>query len=210
MLSISKRCRISLQVKILKLLQKIIKEFDILCLSMRKMFWLDLEMSGLDEKIDHILEVAVTITDLEFNILETYNQVVFQPDEVLTTMNEWCRKNHGESGLTREVPHGKKLQVVEEELIQMINRHYYDPNFRIVICGNSIQNDRRFIDQYWPMFAKRLHYRMIDVSSFKEVFREKWGLKFEKKNAHRALGDVFESIKELKFYLNFVNPPQIK
>ena len=80
----------------------------------------------------------------------------------------------------------------------------------MVLVGNSVGNDRRFIDRFMPEVAKRLHYRLIDVSSFKEVFRNKYGLSFQKKNAHRAVGDILESIHELKFYLSFVNPtPQV-
>jgi oligoribonuclease len=76
-----------------------------------------------------------------------------------------------------------------------------------VLAGNSIHNDRRFIDAHLPAFAELLHYRMVDVSSFKEVFRERYRIKYDKKNAHRAIGDVQESINELKHYLTFVNAP---
>ena len=79
---------------------------------------------------------------------------------------------------------------------------------RVVVVGNSVGNDKRFIDKLMPEVARKLHYRLIDVSSFKEVFREKYGLKFEKKNTHRAVGDILESIAELKYYLSFVNPTQ--
>lgn len=172
----------------------------------KALFWLDLEMTGLDEKTDSILEVAVAITDMDLNILETYQKVVFQPQSVLEAMNDWCKKHHGESGLTAEVPKGTPLEKVEEELIQLVGK-YYPKNERVVICGNSIGNDRRFIDKYLVKFAALLHYRMIDVSSFKEVYREKWGLKFDKANTHRAEQDIRESIKELSYYLSFIQVP---
>jgi oligoribonuclease len=173
---------------------------------MKSLFWVDLEMTGLDEKLDCILEVAVVITDLDFKILEQYHQVVFQPPEVLEKMNSWCKKTHGESGLTAEVAGGKPLATVERDLFDLIGRHF-SPDERIVLVGNSVGNDKRFIDEYMPEFAKRLHYRLIDVSSFKEIFREKYRVAFSKGNAHRAVDDIHESIRELGFYLSFVNVP---
>jgi len=173
---------------------------------MKNLLWVDLEMTGLDEKIDHILEVAAVVTNAELKTLEEYHRVVFQPAEVLAGMNDWCKKTHGESGLTKAVPQGTPLGVVEKELLALCSRHFGDKD-RIVLAGNSVGNDRRFIDAYTPLFAKRLHYRLIDVSSFKEVFRERWGVQFEKKNAHRAVDDIHESIRELAHYLSFVTVP---
>jgi len=170
-------------------------------------FWIDLEMTGLDDTVDSILEVAVIVTDSQLNPLETLHRVVFQPPAVLEKMNDWCKKTHGESGLTAAVPLGTPLQQVEEELLQLINRHY-SPQDRVVLVGNSVSNDKRFIDRYMPNVANRLHYRVIDVSSFKEVFRERYDIHFQKKNTHRATDDIEESIRELGFYLSFfkVNP----
>lgn len=170
----------------------------------KHLFWLDLEMTGLDDTKDSILEVAAVVTDLNLTPVHEYQAVVFQPASVLENMNDWCKENHGKSGLTADVPYGKPIDVVENELISIAEKFFSD---RIVIVGNSIGNDRRFIDRYWKKFEKKLHYRMIDVSSFKEIYREKWGVKFEKKNAHRALGDIHESIAELKHYLSFVQIP---
>ncbi len=173
---------------------------------MKSLLWVDLEMTGLDEKTDHILEIAAVITDPDLKVHEEYHRIVFQPQLILDQMNDWCKKNHGESGLTAAVPTGMPLDQVESELLELLARHF-KPDHRIVLAGNSIGNDRRFIDKYMPNFAKRLHYRMVDVSSFKEVFRERWGIKFDKKNAHRAIGDIYESIRELEHYLSFVTIP---
>lgn len=173
---------------------------------MKKFFWIDLEMTGLDEKTDTILEVAVIVTDLAFKEVERYSRVVFQPAAVLENMNDWCKKHHGESGLTAEVPQGTPLAQVEKDLISLVARHFPSEE-KIVLVGNSIHNDRRFIDRHLPEFSKRLHYRLIDVSSFKEIYRERYGLKFEKANAHRAVGDILESIKELETYLSHVKLP---
>jgi oligoribonuclease len=175
---------------------------------MRNLFWIDLEMTGLDENVDQILEVAVIVTDLEFNIREEFHRVVFQPPEVLEKMNDWCKKTHGESGLTKAVPTGTPLVQVEKELIELASRHFSNKE-RIVLVGNSVGNDQRFVNRYWPELSKRLHYRIVDVSSYKEIFRDKYGLNFTKGNAHRAVDDIRESIRELKWYLSFVNvPPQ--
>jgi len=170
-------------------------------------FWIDLEMTGLDDTQDVILEVAAAVTDLEFKILEEYDRVVHQPQEALDRMDDWCKKTHGASGLTAKVKMGTALGEVEKELIALLDRHFPKKEDKVVLCGNSVGNDRRFIDRYLPGFAKRLHYRLIDVSSFKEIFRQKYGLKYEKKNAHRALGDIHESIAELKTYLSHVTAP---
>lgn len=170
---------------------------------MKKFFWIDLEMTGLDEKADQILEVAAVVTDLNLREVERYQAVVHQSASVLENMNDWCKKHHGESGLTAEVPGGKPLAQVEAELLALLGRHFASEE-KVVLCGNSIHNDKRFVDRYLPGLSKRLHYRLIDVSSFKEVFRDRYGVKFEKANAHRALGDVFESIKELEHYLSYV------
>jgi oligoribonuclease len=113
---------------------------------------------------------------------------------------------HGESGLTAAVAKGTPLNTIEHELTQLIGRHF-SPSERVVLTGNSVGNDKRFIDKYLPEVAKRLHYRLIDVSSFKEVFREKYGLHFQKENNHRAVEDIHESIRELKYYLSFVKGP---
>lgn len=173
---------------------------------MKRLFWIDLEMTGLDIPQDCILEVAVVVTDLNLQPLEEYHRVVYQPPEVLLAMHDWCKKTHGESGLTAAVPKGVPLAQVETEMLQLIQRHFSSQD-RVVLVGNSVGNDKRFIDHYLLEVAKRLHYRVVDVSSFKEIFREKYRLSFEKKNAHRAVDDIHESIKELSFYLSYVKIP---
>jgi oligoribonuclease len=173
---------------------------------MAKLAWIDLEMTGLDDKTDSILEVALLITDMDFNEVETLHRVVYQPQSVLDGMDDWCKEHHGKSGLTALVPKGTPIAQVESEMIAVLDRHF-GKDERVVLCGNSVGNDRRFIDNYLKEFSKRLHYRLIDVSSFKEIYRQKYGVKYEKNNAHRATGDIQESIAELKHYLSFVKIP---
>jgi len=165
-----------------------------------------MEMTGLDDHRDHVLEIAAVVTDWELRPLSELSRVVHQPQEVLDGMNDWCKENHGKSGLTAEVPSGTPIARVEDELVALVEKHFR-PDQRVVLTGNSIGNDRRFVDRYLPRFAKRLHYRMIDVSSWKEVFRDRYGVEFKKKNSHRARDDIFESISELKHYLGYVRVP---
>ena len=172
----------------------------------KRLLWIDLEMTGLDETQDSILEVAAIVTDVALKPLEELHRVVFQPPAVLESMNDWCKKTHGESGLTAAVPNGTQLPQVEKELLDLISRHFSEKD-RPVLCGNSINNDRRFIDRHMQALSRRLHYRMIDVSSFKEVFRDRYAVEFKKKNTHRAVDDILESIRELEHYLSFVSIP---
>jgi oligoribonuclease len=170
-----------------------------------KLLWLDMEMSGLDPEKCRILEVAALVTDRNFNILGTYEAVVHQPPEVLSAMDEWCQQQHGSSGLTKAVASGKAEALVESELLAFTNSHF-EASERPILSGNSIGQDRKFIDRYWPSFSSRLHYRMLDVTSWKILFNGLWSIAIEKKGGHRALDDIQESIKELKHYVSFVNP----
>lgn len=169
-----------------------------------KLFWLDLEMTGLDVATCRIIEAAAVVTDLDLNHLEELQRVVRQPQELLDAMDEWCQKTHGGSGLTAEVPNGKPLEEVEAELIELAKRHFGEN--KIILAGNSIGHDRRFVDAYMPTFSKMLHYRVIDISSFKEIFQSKFKIDFQKKETHRARDDIFESIAELAHYISFIKP----
>jgi oligoribonuclease len=165
-------------------------------------FWLDLEMTGLDPQSDRILEAAWIVTDKDFNELATSDTAVYQEPEVLANMNEWCKKTHGESGLVDRVPSGIGEDELDEKLLACVAQHFGpDP---VLLAGNSIGQDRKFVDRYLPGFAQKLHYRMLDVSSFKVVFQTCYGKSFSKQGTHRALDDIRESIAELRFYLGFM------
>ncbi len=170
----------------------------------RKLFWIDMEMTGLDVEKEVIIEVAAIITDLEFNPMDQFEAVVKQPQEYLDRMDEWNTKHHNDSGLVKKIPYGKDLQSVEQSLIQMIKKNYSDTEDRPVLAGNSISQDRLFIDKYMKQLSPLLHYRVLDVSSWKVLFNHKYQRKYEKKNAHRALEDILESLDELKFYTQFI------
>lgn len=172
---------------------------------MTKMLWLDMEMTGLDVEKEVPIEVAAIICDHSFQELETYHAVIQQPQEFLDRMDQWNQEHHGASGLTAAVPGGKAPAVVELELMQFVDRHFQGEP--AVLCGNSIGQDRLFINRHLPLLAKKLHYRMLDVTSWKVVFQNMLGIKFEKKNSHRAIDDVRESIEELRHYMKFVKAP---
>ena len=175
------------------------------------LFWLDMEMSGLDLNKEVIIEVACIITDMNFRELDSFETVVKQPQIFLDNMDAWNKEHHGKSGLTAKVPSGMEADFVEAKLVDMINKHFplskTDSKKRPILAGNSIMQDRLFIDKYFKELSSRLHYRMVDVSSFKVLMTNKYNIEYRKQNSHRALDDIRESIGELKFYLEYVKPP---
>lgn len=172
--------------------------------SQTKLFWIDLEMSGLDVNKEVIIECAVIVTDYQFNVLDSYEAVVNQPQNYIDNMDDWNREHHSASGLIAKIPFGKTPDQVEEDLLNLIKKHWpkiEKKEDKPILAGNSIAQDRLFIDKYFKKFSSILHYRMLDVSSWKIIFNNKYGVKYEKKNAHRAVDDIQESVEEMKFYL---------
>jgi oligoribonuclease len=166
----------------------------------KKLLWIDLEMTGLDPVKDRILEVAIIITDFEFNELETYEAVISQDDQILRNMSTWAKKNHKANGLLERVKSSERDEkTVIKEINKLVEKHFSLP---AVLAGNSIHQDRRFIRHWWPQIDKKLHYRMLDVTSFKLFMQGKYGLEFKKPDEHRALEDIRGSIEELKYYLD--------
>lgn len=164
-----------------------------------KLLWVDLEMTGLEPKSDRILEIAAIVTDFDFNELDSYVSAISQSSEVLANMNEWCQTTHIASGLLKEVATAPAEQQVAKYFEQFIVRNF--GNEPAILAGNSIHQDRRFIRQWWPDVEALLHYRMLDVSSYKIIMQGKYHKIFGKKETHKALDDINESIAELKFYL---------
>lgn len=165
-----------------------------------KLLWVDLEMTGLDADEHVIIEVAAEITDKNFKTLASYEALILQPEEKLTTMNPWAQAQHDGSGLTERIrKDGKPEQDVVHELIGFIKAQFGDEP--AILAGNSIHNDRIFIKKWWPEVDALLHYRMLDVTSFKIVMQMKYGLEFEKKETHRAFDDIQASIAELQYYM---------
>ncbi len=161
--------------------------------------WLDMEMTGLDVNKEVPIEICAIVTDWKFKPLSEYHTVINQPKKFLDGMDDWNVKHHGESGLLKLIPKGKTMKVVDEELAGMIGEYF--GRDKAILAGNSIGQDRLFIEKYMPNTEKCLHYRMLDVTSYKVVFNNMYGIKFKKKDAHRAIEDIHESIAELQFYL---------
>lgn len=167
------------------------------------LIWLDLEMTGLEPEQDVILEIATIITDSQLNILaEGPVFAIQQSDDVLDNMSQWCIEHHGKSGLTQRCRESKtSLETAKQETIKFIEQ--FVPKGKSPMCGNSIGQDRRFINKYMPDFEEYFHYRNIDVSTIKELGR-RWKPevldKVNKKGTHLALDDIRESIAELVVY----------
>ena len=164
--------------------------------------WIDLEMSGLDPDTCQILEIATIVTDDQLDVLaEGPDIVIHQPDEVLDGMDEWCTSHHGASGLTDAVKSSNiELAEAEKQTLAFLEKHTQAK--ASPLCGNSVWQDRRFIAKYMPSLDEFLHYRLVDVSTLKELTK-RWHPQLKappKAEAHRALGDIRESIKELQFY----------
>jgi len=167
------------------------------------LIWLDLEMTGLEPETDVILEIATIVTDSHLNVLaEGPVFAIHQPDEVLDNMSQWCIEHHGKSGLTQRCRDSQiSLAEATEQTIAFVSQ-YVDAG-KSPMCGNSIGQDRRFINKYMPTFEDFFHYRNLDVSTIKELAR-RWKpevlAKVDKKGTHLALDDIRESIAELKVY----------
>ncbi|HSX32307.1 MAG TPA: oligoribonuclease [Candidatus Saccharimonadales bacterium] len=167
-----------------------------------KLLWVDLEMTGLDVRKDVILEIAAEVTDFTYKTLASYEAIIKHPDSVLDNMGEWSANQHGLSGLTERVrTEGRPEQDVVRELVDFIKAQFGEEP--AVLAGNSIHSDRIFIKQWWPEVDALLHYRMLDVSSFKIVMQGMHGVTFPKGDTHRAFDDIRASIAELQYYLEW-------
>ena len=162
-----------------------------------------MEMSGLVPERDRILEVAMVVTDAELNTLaEAPVYVLHQPDEVLDAMDSWNKSTHGKSGLVDKVRASNLTEAdVESRLIEFLKPIVAER--MAPLAGNTVHQDRRFMARYLPAFDAYLHYRIVDVSTLKELAR-RWRpdvlAGVTKEGRHEALADVYESIEELKYY----------
>lgn len=170
-----------------------------------KIFWVDLEMTGLDPRQDIILEVAAEVTDFNFKTLESYEARVQQKRELVTDRmqknNWWADFPENRDEFLNNLEKGKTLAEIEKELIALIEKHF--GNEPALLAGNSIYNDRGFIKQWLPALDLKLHYRMLDVSAWKVLMQGKYGANYEKTNNHRAFDDIQASIAELQYYLDW-------
>jgi oligoribonuclease len=177
-----------------------------------RLVWIDCEMTGLDIERDALIEIACLVTDAELNLLdEGIDLVIKPPAEALEVMPDIVREMHTTSVLLDELPGGIALAEAQELVLGYVRGHISEPR-RVPLCGNSIATDRWFIARDMPELDAYLHYRMVDVSSIKELSRRWYPRAYfaspAKHGGHRALADIRESVQELRYYREAVFVPQ--
>jgi len=179
-----------------------------------RLVWIDLEMTGLDTARHTIVEIAVLITDSQLELVdEGIDLIVHAPPEALALMDDFVTKMHTKSGLLPAIEASTlSLEDAGTQVIEYLGTQLPGPG-TAPLCGNSIGVDRRFLDRYLPELDQYLHYRSVDVSSFKELCRRWYPSVYkkrpDKKETHRALDDIRESIEEMRFYReNMLLPPE--
>lgn len=175
--------------------------------------WIDCEMTGLDPRTDELVEIAVLVTDSDLNVVGPGLDLVIRPGEdSVANMDEFVRNMHTESGLIEEFSAGLSVEEAQRQVLDYIRQYVPDPK-TAPLAGNSVGQDRIFLQAYMPDVVDHLHYRVIDVSTIKELAR-RWyprvyGCAPEKNGGHRALADITESIRELEYYRRALFPAQL-
>jgi oligoribonuclease len=177
-----------------------------------RLVWIDCEMTGLDIERDALIEIACLVTDGELNLLdEGIDLIIKPPPEALETMPEVVREMHTTSGLLAELPGGIAMAQAQELVLGYVKGHVSEAR-KVPLCGNSIATDRWFIARDMPELDTYLHYRMVDVSSIKELSRRWFPRAYfsapKKGGGHRALADIRESVQELRYYREAVFVPR--
>ncbi len=170
----------------------------------QRLVWIDLEMTGLSVDNDEIVEIAAIVTDAELNELDAGISLVIKPSqEALNNMDDFVTGMHNDSGLMTELDTGITLEAAQTQVLDYIKSHVPEPN-KGHLAGSSVYVDRGFLAKYMPDIDQYLHYRLIDVSSIKELARRWYPKAYfnspEKTGNHRALADTRESIAELRYY----------
>ena len=177
-----------------------------------RLVWIDCEMTGLDIEHDALIEIACLVTDGELNLLdEGVDLIIKPPAEALASMPDIVRDMHTTSGLLDELAGGITLSEAQDIVLGYVRTHVTEPR-KVPLCGNSIATDRWFIARDMPELDAYLHYRMVDVSSIKELARRWYPRTYfaspGKNGGHRALADIRESVLELRYYREAVFVPQ--
>jgi len=176
-----------------------------------RLVWIDCEMTGLDLRADALIEVAALVTDFDLNVLGDGIDIVIKPPaEALAQMGDFVRNMHEKSGLLDQLETGITLAEAEEQVLAYL-REQCDPSTRPPLAGNSVATDRAFISRDMPDLEAFMHYRIVDVSSIKELSRRWFPRAYfqspAKRGNHRALADIQESIEELRYYREAVFVP---
>jgi oligoribonuclease len=170
-----------------------------------KLLWMDLEYTDFDYLNACVLEVSVEITDFEFNKLASYEANIKNDPKKLVerfARNTFWQEYRGNMDHFLKInDNGKDIEVVEKELIELVDEHFGSEP--AILAGNSIHSDRAVVKAHWPQLDLKMHYRMLDVSSFKVLMQGKYALAYSKENNHRAYDDIQASIAELQFYLDW-------
>jgi oligoribonuclease len=177
-----------------------------------RLVWIDCEMTGLDLTSDALVEIACVVTDGELNAVDEGIDVLIKPPaEALETMPEVVREMHTSSGLLAELANGLTLAEAQDLVLTYVRQHVPESR-KVPLCGNSIATDRAFLARDMPELDEFLHYRMVDVSSIKELARRWYPRAYfaspEKHGGHRALADILESIRELRYYREAIFVPK--
>lgn len=177
-----------------------------------RIVWIDCEMTGLDTRADALVEVAAVVTDSELNVLgDGVDVLIAPPAAALEQMNDFVRAMHTTSGLLGELSTGLTLQEAEERVLEYVREWVPEPR-KAPLAGNSVGTDRMFLELNMPALTEHLHYRVIDVSSIKELARRWYPRVYfaspKKDGGHRALADILESIDELRYYRETLFPAQ--
>ncbi len=177
-----------------------------------RLVWIDCEMTGLDLTRDALIEIACLVTDGELNILDDGVDVIIKPPpEAVDQMSDVVREMHTKSGLLAGLGQGVTLDEAQDIVLSYIQQHVSEPR-RVPLCGNSIATDRSFIARDMPQLDAYLHYRMVDVSSIKELARRWYPRAYfaspAKRGGHRALADIRESVQELRYYREAIFVPE--
>ncbi len=177
-----------------------------------RLVWIDCEMTGLDPASDELVEIACIVTEGDLTELDAGITVVIKPNDApLAAMDDIVVNMHKESGLIEEIPFGTTLEDAQAQVLAYVRSHV-DESRKAPLAGSSVYVDRGFLARYMPELDGYLHYRLIDVSSVKEMVRRWYPRVYfatpEKKGNHRALGDIRDSIAELRYYRDAVFVPQ--
>lgn len=171
-----------------------------------KLFWMDLEMTGLDPVEDRIMEVAVVATDWDFQEIATFEAVQKVDEELMKSRmvgEFWDKYDFVRKELQDQNNLGAEVEEVQGKLVEFLKANF-EADQPVILAGNSIHQDRKFIEHEWPLLDSFLHYRMLDVSAWKVVYEGKFKKPFYKTENHRALEDIRGSIEEMKYYLGTV------